>query len=165
MDLRHLPLAKYNQIDVPLSGPKVRIKHSKRTFPTVFPRAAASLQISAFVSTCKPVQVAIPRVFRFLWMCTCSSYSIPVRIPTALPGCTKKTKLPSFSSQANYTDWATAAFLRIDGVAWSEQRVPMAVNLDFLDPEPLFFHSSRSSVILTRLSEPRSRLTTSQKIW
>jgi hypothetical protein len=29
---------------------------------------------------------------------------------------------------------------------------PTAVNLGFLDPEPLFFHSSSSSVILTRLS-------------
>jgi hypothetical protein len=31
----------------------------------------------------------------------------------------------------------------------------MAVNLGFLDPEPLLFHSSSSSVILTRLSGPR----------
>jgi hypothetical protein len=54
--------------------------------------------------------------------------------------------------------------LRIEGVAWSGQRIPTVVNLDFLDPDPLFFHSSSSSVILTRLSEPRSRLTTSQKI-
>jgi hypothetical protein len=36
----------------------------------------------------------------------------------------------------------------------------MDVNLDFLDPEPLLFHSSISSVILTRLSGP----TTSQKM-
>jgi hypothetical protein len=39
-----------------------------------------------------------------------------------------------------------------------------AVNLDFLDPEPLLFHSSSSSIVLTRLSGPRSRPTTSQKI-
>jgi hypothetical protein len=32
-------------------------------------------------------------------------------------------------------------------------------------PEPLLFHSSSSSIILTRLSGPRSRPTTSQKIW
>jgi hypothetical protein len=32
-------------------------------------------------------------------------------------------------------------------------------------PEPLLFHSSSSSLILTRLSGPRSRPTTSQKIW
>jgi hypothetical protein len=37
--------------------------------------------------------------------------------------------------------------------------------LGFLDPEPLLFHSSSSSVILTRLCGPRSRPTTSQKIW
>jgi hypothetical protein len=40
---------------------------------------------------------------------------------------------------------------------------PTAVNLDFLDPEQLLFHSSSSSVILMRLSGPRSRPTTSQK--
>jgi hypothetical protein len=44
--------------------------------------------------------------------------------------------------------------LRIDGVAWSAQRISTAVNLDFLDPEPLLFHSSSSSVILTSLSDP-----------
>jgi hypothetical protein len=39
------------------------------------------------------------------------------------------------------------------------------VNLDFLDPEPLLFYSSSFSVILMRLSEPRSRPTISQKMW
>jgi hypothetical protein len=54
----------------------------------------------------------------------------------------------------NYTYRATAAcrrnwcqLLRIEGVAWSAQRIPTADNLDFLDPEPLHFHSSSSSVI------------------
>jgi hypothetical protein len=32
-------------------------------------------------------------------------------------------------------------------------------------PEPLLFLPSSSSVVLTKLSGPRSRLTTSQKIW
>jgi hypothetical protein len=40
---------------------------------------------------------------------------------------------------------------------------PHGRNLGFLDPEPLLFHSNSSSVILTRLSGPRSG--TSQKIW
>jgi hypothetical protein len=51
------------------------------------------------------------------------------------------------------------------GVAWSAQRIPTAVNLGSLDPEPLVFNSSSSSVVLTRLSGPRSWPTTSQKIW
>jgi hypothetical protein len=55
--------------------------------------------------------------------------------------------------------------LRIEGVAWSAQRIPTDVNLDFLDLELLLFHSSSSSVTLTRLSGPPSRPTTSQKIW
>jgi hypothetical protein len=62
-------------------------------------------------------------------------------------------------------DEVSANFLRISGVAWSAQRIPTAVNLGFLDPEPLLFHSSSSPVILTRLSEPPSRPTMSQKIW
>jgi hypothetical protein len=52
----------------------------------------------------------------------------------------KKTKLRGLSTQANYTDRATAAcrrsyckLLRIESVAWSAQRVPKAVNLGFLD--------------------------------
>jgi hypothetical protein len=48
--------------------------------------------------------------------------------------------------------------LRIEGVAWSAQRIPTVVNLDFLD-------RSRYSVVLTRLSGPRSRSAASQKIW
>jgi hypothetical protein len=56
-----------------------------------------------------------------------------------------------------------SSFIRIESVARSAHRFPTAVN--FLDPEPLLFHSSSSSVILTRLSGPHSRPTTSQKIW
>jgi hypothetical protein len=41
---------------------------------------------------------------------------------------------------------------------------PHGRNLRFLDPKPLLFHSSSSAIILTRLSGPRSRPTTSQKI-
>jgi hypothetical protein len=83
-----------------------------------------------------------------------------------------KAKLCGFSPQANYTDQATAAcrrncwqLLRIEGVAWSTQRIPTAVISFFYTPELILFHSTSSSVILTRLSGPRSRPTTSQKIW
>ena len=51
-------------------------------------------------------------------------------------------------------------------VTWSAQRVPTAINLCFLDLEPLLIYSSSSSVDLarlTRLSRPRSRRTTTQK--
>jgi hypothetical protein len=82
-----------------------------------------------------------------------------------------KTKLQGFSLQVNYTDRATATCQRsycqllwIEGVAWSVQQIHTAVNVGFLDPEPLFFHSSSSSVIPTRLSGPSSRPTISQKI-
>jgi hypothetical protein len=53
--------------------------------------------------------------------------------------------------------------LRIECVAWSAQRTPTAVNLGFLDPEPLLFHSISFSVILTRLSGHRSRPTISHR--
>jgi hypothetical protein len=58
-----------------------------------------------------------------------------------------------------------ANVLRMEGVAWSAQRFPTAVNLDFIDTEPLLLHSSSPSLILKRLNGPRSRPTTSQKIW
>jgi hypothetical protein len=48
---------------------------------------------------------------------------------------------------------------------WSAQRIPTAVNLCFLDRSRYFFYSSSSSIDLTRLSGPRSRPTTTQKIW
>jgi hypothetical protein len=37
--------------------------------------------------------------------------------------------------------------LPIEGVAWSALWITTAVNLGFLDPEPLLFYSSSSSVI------------------
>jgi hypothetical protein len=40
--------------------------------------------------------------------------------------------------------------LRIGGVARSALQIPTAVNFNFLDPEPLLFHSNSSSIILTR---------------
>jgi hypothetical protein len=53
---------------------------------------------------------------------------------------TLQTKLCGFSPQASYTNRATAAcrrsccqLLRMEGVAWSAQRIPTVVNLDFLD--------------------------------
>ena len=63
----------------------------------------------------------------------------------------------------------SANFCGQRGVTWSAQWVPTAVNLCFLDLEPLLIYSSSSSVDLTRLtrltrlSRPRSRPTTTQK--
>jgi hypothetical protein len=66
-----------------------------------------------------------------------------------------QTKLRDFSPQPNYTYLANAScrrsccqLLRIKGVSSSEQRIPTAVGLRFLDPEHLFFNSSSSSIIL-----------------
>ena len=84
----------------------------------------------------------------------------------------KLTKLRGLSPRANYTDRAAAAgrrskcqLLRIEDVTWSAQRIPKAVNLCFLDRSRYFFYSSSSSIDLMRLSGPRSRPTTTQKIW
>jgi hypothetical protein len=61
---------------------------------------------------------------------------------------TKKKKLNSVacSPQANYIDRAAAAcqrsycqLLRIEGVTWSAQRIPAAVNLSFQDRSRNFF--------------------------
>jgi hypothetical protein len=53
---------------------------------------------------------------------------------------------------------------RIGGVAWSVQRILTAVNLGFLEPEPLLFHSSSSSDILTEVGWTPFE-TISKKIW
>jgi hypothetical protein len=82
-------------------------------------------------------------------------------------------KLRGFSPQANYTDRASDRSLSaklVPNLADRGCRVvsatdPHSRNLGFLDPGPLLLHSSSSSIILTRLSGPRSRPTTSQKIW
>jgi hypothetical protein len=58
----------------------------------------------------------------------------------------------------------SANICRHRGVTSSEQHISTAVNLGFLDPEPLLLHSSSCSVILTRLRGPRSRPTTSQSV-
>jgi hypothetical protein len=42
---------------------------------------------------------------------------------------------------------------------------PYCLQSRFYKPEPLLFHSSSSTVILTNLSGPRSALIASQKIW
>jgi hypothetical protein len=80
-------------------------------------------------------------------------------------------KLSGLSPRANYTDQATAAcrrsywqLLRAEGVTWPARRIPLAV-FSILDRSRYFFFSSSSSIILTRLSGPRSRPTTSEKIW
>jgi hypothetical protein len=66
-----------------------------------------------------------------------------------------ETKLCGFSPQANYTDRATAAVSTLADRGCRVVRAmdpPTAVNLDFLDLEPLLFQLCSSSVILTRLS-------------
>jgi hypothetical protein len=78
---------------------------------------------------------------------------------------TKNTKFNGLSPRGNYTDWATAAcrrsdcqLLRIDGAKWRVTD-PYGRILGFLD-RSRYFLSSSSSVVLTRLSGPRSRLIT-----
>jgi hypothetical protein len=77
-----------------------------------------------------------------------------------------KLKLHGLSPRVNYTDRATAAYqwrdcqrLRIEGATWSAWWIPTAAFLVF-ETEAATFLSSSSSVVLTRLSGPRSRHTT-----
>jgi hypothetical protein len=77
-----------------------------------------------------------------------------------------KEKLHGLSPRAYYTDRATAAcrrsdcqLLRIEGSTWSAWRIPTAVLSVFWTGAATFLSSS-SSVVLTRLSGPRSRSTT-----
>jgi hypothetical protein len=72
-------------------------------------------------------------------------------------------QLHSLSPQESYTDRLTAScwrslcqLLRIEGVAWSAQWIPMAV-FSVSRQELLIFLPSSSSVVLMRLSAPCSR--------
>jgi hypothetical protein len=85
--------------------------------------------------------------------------------------CTKS-RLRGLSPRANYTDRATAAcwrsYCQLSRI--EERRVVSAADSlrqysRLSRPEPLLFLSSSPSIVLTRLSGPRSRPTTSQKIW
>jgi hypothetical protein len=83
-----------------------------------------------------------------------------------------QTKKPhSFSQQANYTTERpplvgeiSANFCGKRVSHGQRNRFPRPYSR-FSRPEPLLFHSNSSSVILRRLSGPRSRPTTSQNIW
>jgi hypothetical protein len=95
----------------------------------------------------------------------------------------KQSKLRGFSPQANYTDRSKLVpILRIEGVPWSAQRIPTAVNLGFLDLSRYFSNevatqlSSRGSVdpvpapLLLRKSgsagsRTRDLCICSQKLW
>jgi hypothetical protein len=66
--------------------------------------------------------------------------AVPVLLYGSEPWAVKKEELRGFGLWENYTDRATAAcwrswcqLLRIEGVAWSAQRIPTVVNLGFLD--------------------------------
>jgi hypothetical protein len=95
---------------------------------------------------------------------SCGFYSTRTQGQRSFSRCSivhgKKVNFVASSPQANYTDLATAAcrrsycqLFRIEGVAWSAQRIPRPL-IRFSWPEPLLFHSSSSSVILARLSGP-----------
>jgi hypothetical protein len=68
------------------------------------------------------------------------------------------------TEQPPLVDEVSANFLRIEGCRVVSTADPYGRNLGFLDRSSYIF-SSTFSVILTRLSGPRSRPTTSQKIW
>ena len=59
----------------------------------------------------------------------------------------------------------SANFCGQRGVTWSAQRFPTAVLISAFQTGAATFYSSSSSIDLTRLSGPRSRPTTTQKIW
>jgi hypothetical protein len=83
-----------------------------------------------------------------------------------------KNKLRDLSPRAIYTDRATATCRRSYCQLFCGYRVSRGQRDESLRPysrisrpESLLFLSSSSSTVLTKLSGPRSRPTTSQKIW
>jgi hypothetical protein len=108
---------------------------------------------------------------RGLWICSQELLTIRPQKRSTFFKTNKQNKLRGLSPRANYTDRATAAcrrndcqLLRIEGATWSAWRIPTAVFSIFQTGAATFLSSS-SSVVLTRLGGPRSRPTTSQKIW
>jgi hypothetical protein len=102
-----------------------------------------------------------PATIRLVAQCL---HQLRYRVPHFLIMYIKKS---GFSPPANYADRATAVcrrswcqLSRIESVAWSAERIPTAVYFGFLDRRS-YCLSSSSSIILTRLSGPRSRPTTS----
>jgi hypothetical protein len=76
------------------------------------------------------------------------------------------TKFRGISPQANYTDRATAACRRSLCQLFADRGCRVVTATDpHGRPGPLLFHSSRFLFIPTRLSGPRSRRSTSHKIW
>ena len=59
----------------------------------------------------------------------------------------------------------SANFCGQRGVTWSAQRFPTAILTSIFWTGAATFYSTSSSIDLTRLSGPRSRTTTTQKIW
>jgi hypothetical protein len=97
----------------------------------------------------------------------------PVKTPFAvqLRNNKKQNKLRGLSPRANYTDRAIAACRRSllprfadRGVSRSQRGGSPTAVISVTRPKPPLFLSSSSSIVLTRLSGPRSRPTTSQKI-
>jgi hypothetical protein len=77
-----------------------------------------------------------------------------------------KKKLLGLSPRAHYTDLFVGEFsahLRGYGVPRGQRDGSPTAVISVSRPEPLLFLPSSSSVVLTRLSGPRSRPTTSQK--
>jgi hypothetical protein len=60
---------------------------------------------------------------------------------------------PQIHSRGRYNR-PEVADVPTEGVAWSAQRIPTAVNLYFLNPEPLLFHSSSSSGWVVPVPDP-----------
>jgi hypothetical protein len=108
-------------------------------------------------------------LFPIHWRAHCTIFHLEER-----PSFTQqqKNELRGFSLRANYTDRANrllsvklvATF--VDRGMWRGQRGGSLWPWSrFSGLEPLHFFPSSSSVVLTRLSGPRSRPTTSQKMW
>jgi hypothetical protein len=108
------------------------------------------------------------RNFRLLWL---NGFVLHRNQICYLSRYKQKTKLRGLSPRANYTDRAIILSTKLVQTFFG-QSVPRGQRDGSLQPysrisgpEPLLFLSSSSSIVLRRLSGPRSRPSTSQKIW
>jgi hypothetical protein len=119
--------------------------------------------VSVFYGTRRFVTMSVRALHMFLSGAKCPYQCIISLLINSVVRVRKKT-IPTERPQL--VGEVRANVLRIEGATWSAWRIPtVVISARFSRPEPLFFLSSSSSIILMRLSGPRSRPTTSQKIW
>jgi hypothetical protein len=119
-------------------------------------------ELATKVTGSKPIILPCMRLLESYGVCSQGEHEGRTKLKLSSMALVRERTIPTKRSPP--VGEVSANFCGLRGFTWSAQRVPTAVNLYFLDRSRYLFYSSSSSVDLTRLSGPRSRPTTTQKI-